>query len=71
MTKHERVGREIQVAFDLLRHLMAHPEDLDDIPNGAYVDVVAPDHVPVPLPEGEAVALFEATRVLRRVHAAA
>lgn len=70
MTRHERVGREIQVAFDLLRHLIAHPEDLEDIPSGSYVDVVAPDHVPQPVPEGKPLVLFESTRVFRRVRSA-
>lgn len=71
MTKQEHIGREIQVAFDILRHVIDHPDDLKDIPDGAYVDSVAPDHVPLPVPSGESLVLFKSTKVLKRIRSAA
>jgi hypothetical protein len=71
MTRKERVDAEIRITFDLIRHFIAHPEDLDAIPDGAYVDVISSDHVPLPVPEGATRVLFVASRTFRRLHPAA
>lgn len=71
MTRKERATVEIRLGFDLLRHFIAHPKDLDQVPDGAYVDVVSSDHHPLEVPPGEQLVLFEATRSFRRMRPAA
>ena len=71
MTQKERVAAEVRLGFDLLRHFIAHPKDLEQVPNGAYVDVVSSEHYPLQVPKGEQVVLFEATRTFRRHRPAA
>ena len=48
MTRQESVAREIHLAFDLLRHLCANPEQLEKIPDGAYVEIVTSERPTLP-----------------------
>lgn len=47
MTNEEVVTRNIGLAFDFLRYVIDHPQVLDTIPDGADVELLAPD-VPIP-----------------------
>ncbi|MBI5473289.1 MAG: hypothetical protein HY961_13175 [Ignavibacteriae bacterium] len=40
MTKKEMVEHNIDVAFDFMRHVLKHPNVLDQIPNGATIEFV-------------------------------
>ena len=66
MTHKERAAVEVRLGFDLLRHFIAHPKDLEQVPNGSYVDVVSSEHFPLPVPKGEELVLFEASRTFHR-----
>ena len=48
MTNEEVVTRNIGLAFDFLRYVMDNPQILDDIPDRAELELLAPD---VPIPE--------------------
>lgn len=71
MTRQERGKKEIRTGFDLLRFFLANPEALEDVPDGAYVDVVSSDHQPLQLPSGEPVVLFLAIPAFRKIDSAA
>ena len=43
MTKKEYVTRNIGLAFDFVRHLIDHPEDIEKIPDGAELDFIDKD----------------------------
>lgn len=66
MTRHELISREIHMAFDLVRYLIENPPLLDEIPEGAVVNVESPDRPPIPAPRGVPVVAFTARRVFRR-----
>ena len=71
MTRQERVRKEISTGFDLLRFFLANPKAFEDVPDGAYVDVVSSDHHPLQVPPGETVVLFQAVPVFRKIDSAA
>jgi len=48
MTNEEVVARNIGLAFDFLRYVIDHPQVLDEIPDGAELELLASD---VPIPE--------------------
>jgi len=72
MTRKERMSREIGLAFDLLQFFIENPDEMDSIPDGAYVDFIGEGHTPIAIPpEPDKLVLFEVTRKFRRVNHAA
>lgn len=43
MTRHERVSADVHMTFDLIRQLIEHPEELEQIPDQAVVQIVSTD----------------------------
>ena len=72
MTRHERVSADVHMTFDLIRHLIEHPEDLEQIPDQAVVQIVSTDRpMAAPVPDGVPTVTFLANRSFRRVKTAA
>ncbi len=71
MTRHERVSADIHMTFDLIRHLVAHPEELEQLPDRGVVRIVSTDRPAEPETSGEPTITFVAERSFRRVKSAA
>jgi hypothetical protein len=52
MNEKDRVERDIGLTFDFLRYLIAHPEMIDKIPDGAKIEFVGSDIITTELAEG-------------------
>jgi len=72
MTRRERVSADIHMTFDLIRHLIEHPDEIEQIPDQAVVQIVSSDRpMGPPTPEGVPTATFLAHHSFRRVKTAA
>ncbi len=69
MTNEEVVTRNIGLAFDFLRYVLDCPQILDDVPDGAELELLASD---VPIPEkgqeDHPRAVFTSRRVFESLH---
>ena len=45
MNKKDKIERDISLTFDFLRHLVDHPEMVDEIPDGTEVEFIGSDVV--------------------------
>jgi len=72
MTRHERVSADIHMTFDLIRHLIAHPDELEQLPDKAVIRIVSTDRaIEAPAPDDLPTIVFVAERSFRRVKTAA
>jgi hypothetical protein len=70
MTKQESVAAQIRLAFDFLRYLCENPEQVEAIPQGAYIEIVSADNPILPRPVNAPVVAFRLTRSFQRLSAA-
>jgi hypothetical protein len=67
MTEHERVAREIGLAFDFLRYVIEKPSELEHLPDGAVLELVTTDRPLPPRHPNMPAATFVVDRRFRAV----